>query len=173
MDYENQHIIDRFLERFEMPRSDAQDLFAETKKWLWLCSRHQTRNLEIVAELVMIDEMWHTFILFTKEYATYCHSRLGAFVHHTPATRAFKEARQEQYRQDPERFRQARRDAMREQMQFIAAELGGNTLLKWFVSYPQKFGREFFATRVAPAIPPLSAEYLGRLELIARRHNSE
>lgn len=32
-----------------------------------------------------VDEVWHDFILNTKEYARFCKSAFGQFMHHTPA----------------------------------------------------------------------------------------
>lgn len=32
-----------------------------------------------------VDDMWHEFILFTREYQLYCEKALGRFLHHTPA----------------------------------------------------------------------------------------
>ena len=31
------------------------------------------------------DELWHEFILYTKEYARFCDKAFGHFMHHTPA----------------------------------------------------------------------------------------
>lgn len=33
-----------------------------------------------------VDEVWHNFILFTKEYAKFCQECFGKFVHHAPNT---------------------------------------------------------------------------------------
>src|SRR4026207_1044491 len=33
-----------------------------------------------------VDEVWHTFILFTREYAEFCHRICGAMIHHRPNT---------------------------------------------------------------------------------------
>jgi hypothetical protein len=33
-----------------------------------------------------VDEVWHAFILFTREYADFCQSAFGIFVHHIPRT---------------------------------------------------------------------------------------
>lgn len=33
-----------------------------------------------------IDIVWHTFLLFTSEYADFCDRYVGRFVHHVPAT---------------------------------------------------------------------------------------
>jgi len=42
----------------------------------------QNRRIEMVSEIV--DEVWHTFILFTKEYADFCNKVMGKFIHHEP-----------------------------------------------------------------------------------------
>ncbi|HEY9405378.1 MAG TPA: hypothetical protein VIQ24_22195 [Pyrinomonadaceae bacterium] len=31
-----------------------------------------------------IDRMWHTFLLFTKDYKTFCEVYLGMFINHEP-----------------------------------------------------------------------------------------
>jgi hypothetical protein len=33
-----------------------------------------------------MDEMWHAFVLHTKDYAEFCDRYLGRFVHHLPET---------------------------------------------------------------------------------------
>jgi hypothetical protein len=32
------------------------------------------------------DEVWHAFILFTREYAEFCQDAFGMFIHHVPRT---------------------------------------------------------------------------------------
>jgi hypothetical protein len=32
-----------------------------------------------------VDDAWHEFILFTRQYAQFCRSAFGRFLHHTPA----------------------------------------------------------------------------------------
>jgi hypothetical protein len=34
---------------------------------------------------VIADELWHEFILYTRDYKTFCDQAFGAFLHHTPA----------------------------------------------------------------------------------------
>ena len=33
-----------------------------------------------------VDEVWHAFILFTREYAAFCQEAFGMFIHHVPRT---------------------------------------------------------------------------------------
>jgi hypothetical protein len=34
----------------------------------------------------VVDEVWHAFILFTREYGEFCHRTCGRMIHHTPNT---------------------------------------------------------------------------------------
>src|SRR5436309_3499254 len=100
LDYHNSDIIDRFLGIYDIPSSEAEQIFYETKKWVWLSANasQERRNGNHVPRLVIdnflifIDEMWHNFILFTKLYQEYCLSRFGFFIHHNPTPRRVKEA---------------------------------------------------------------------------------
>ncbi|MEX2029477.1 MAG: hypothetical protein WD906_00680 [Anaerolineales bacterium] len=42
------------------------------------------RGLEMASPKV--DEVWHAFILFTREYAAFCQDVFGEFIHHVPRT---------------------------------------------------------------------------------------
>ena len=33
----------------------------------------------------VVDDAWHTFILFTRNYELFCRKAFGRFLHHTPA----------------------------------------------------------------------------------------
>ncbi len=33
----------------------------------------------------VVDDLWHEFILYTRQYEAFCKSAFGAFMHHTPA----------------------------------------------------------------------------------------
>ena len=89
--YRNRHVIDRFVERYALPRAEAEDLFVETLRWLWLCARAErdpdAPEVFIDDCMALLDEMWHTFLLFTREYSDYCAANLGGYVHHAPTQR--------------------------------------------------------------------------------------
>jgi hypothetical protein len=40
----------------------------------------------------VVDELWHEFILYTREYQQFCRKAFGGFLHHTPAVVLGKEA---------------------------------------------------------------------------------
>lgn len=52
-----------------------------------------------------VDEVWHAFILFTRDYAAFCQAAFGEFIHHVPRT-----SRDELPSDGAEKFLQAYRE---------------------------------------------------------------
>lgn len=80
LSYENSDIIDKFSSEYGVENDLAKEYFIEIKKFLYLCSN----STEKLAPSPEIDKIWHTFILFTKEYRLYCINFLGKFIDHVP-----------------------------------------------------------------------------------------
>lgn len=80
--YRNDEIIQRFARRNGVALEHAQALFEETKKFLVVAAANPGLNPSPGKEL---DEMWHHFILHTRDYAAYCSRYLGGFIHHQPS----------------------------------------------------------------------------------------
>ncbi|MEP1870999.1 MAG: hypothetical protein ABJJ44_15835, partial [Paraglaciecola sp.] len=74
--YKNDDVIDRFIKIYGIEKDQATIIFNSTKKWIWLCYYRRKvnaeQNLVIDSPLVIIDEMWHNFVLFTKGYSEFC-----------------------------------------------------------------------------------------------------
>jgi hypothetical protein len=88
--YRHEGVVRRFMSVHGVPRERAEALFVEMLKWLWLKRRAREARppglvLAIYPEIRAIDEMWHVFLLFTRDYAALCDAHLGGFVHHDPA----------------------------------------------------------------------------------------
>jgi hypothetical protein len=80
LSFENKAILQKFCVEQSITEQEAEDYFMELKKFLYLCANcNQT-----LAPSVEIDKIWHTFILFTKEYRNYCTQFLGKFIDHVP-----------------------------------------------------------------------------------------
>lgn len=80
MAYENPDLVARLRSKLDLSAEDAKQLFEDTKRFLFLCGtvRGQWSPTEL------IDEGWHNFILFTKDYAEFCQLFFGRFIHHDP-----------------------------------------------------------------------------------------
>lgn len=72
-------LIEKFAKDHGYTHEDARSLFEDVKKFLLLGSLVEASP----APSLPIDQMWHSFILFTKDYAEFC-SKVGGFIHHRP-----------------------------------------------------------------------------------------
>jgi hypothetical protein len=100
--------------------------------------------------MFILDEMWHNFVLFTRDYIQFCHDHFGRFVHHLPATRDEKREYQERFSRDPVGLQEEEMATLARRCAYIQRKLGTSTLLKWFVEYPQRFDESFFNNRRQP-----------------------
>ena len=149
--YQNDLVVDRFIGMYEIPGDEAEIIFRETKKWLWLCAtaNHERRNgcsvprLVIDNHLLFIDEMWHNFILFTKEYHEYCRNNFGFYVHHKPTPERIKEQLRGEMELDSgfEEIMKLRK----EQYSYIYDKLGSETLDLWYGQLCDKYTKQYFA----------------------------
>lgn len=81
--YTNQNVIEKYSEEFNLSLSDAEFHFKGMIKFLITCSKSKMPCYPNA----ILDNMWHTFILFTRDYYTFCNSYLGQFIHHVPMKR--------------------------------------------------------------------------------------
>jgi hypothetical protein len=70
-----------FADRNEQFGDQADVLEREAKRFLYLCAVEPSMEL---APTKPIDEFWHQFILFTKEYQDFGHRFVGSFIEHEP-----------------------------------------------------------------------------------------
>jgi hypothetical protein len=46
---------------------------------------HKSGYQPIAMPSQVVDDLWHEFILYTKNYSTFCQQAFGRYMHHTPA----------------------------------------------------------------------------------------
>lgn len=78
--YEHPGVVARLVRDYGHTPEQAARLFAELKKFLVLCAATPYP----CSPSAIMDEAWHTFILYTEAYADFCRQHLGRFVHHRP-----------------------------------------------------------------------------------------
>lgn len=80
MAYQNDRVIDRYAKDYSQSIEYVHGCFDALKQFLIVCvlkPGYKVTSREI-------DGMWHTFILFTKNYREFCETYLGRFVNHNP-----------------------------------------------------------------------------------------
>jgi hypothetical protein len=79
-------IVQRYAHDHDVSIEDAHVLFEETKKFLAVCASASPEEVLHMSPSEVQDEMWHTFILHTKDYMDFCHNQFGVYLHHVPCT---------------------------------------------------------------------------------------
>lgn len=137
--YHNENILSRFTDLFAVTETEADDIFTETKKFLFVC---REQGMFIPDELLIIDEMWHNFILFTRDYQQFCQQYFGSYIHHLPASRQEKEQQRQQSQANPDGATEAFNQRLRVVISTVYDKLGEDTVVKWFQQYPSQFSKE-------------------------------
>jgi hypothetical protein len=71
-----------------IPQNEIDEAVKEFKKFLILILLHPNKLMAMTSKSV--DVVWHTFILFTKQYVEFCSKTFGYYIHHEPATSKYK-----------------------------------------------------------------------------------
>ncbi len=131
--YRNKYVIERYCKEFDASEEQANDMFNEMLKFLWISVKNrleqgQDKNLNahiaIHHEMKKIDDMWHTFILFTKHYFEFSEKYFGYYIHHSPTTNDDPKPSEEEFKTQFETF-----------LSYVYDHLGEKTLKKWFSEY--------------------------------------
>ena len=119
-------VIRRYCKDHGASPAEAQEVFQEMLKWLYLGSRcpadnEATAGCVMTPEIMKLDWMWHAFLLFSGDYAAFCDRYFGSFLHHVPEDEADEPASLE-----------AVPEQLRRQYALVYDVLGEQTLLVWY-----------------------------------------
>jgi hypothetical protein len=82
MQYPMKKILERYCSEKSVSMKVAREQERELKRFLILFAINK-QKLGMRSDL---DELWHTFILFTREYTDFCNEIAGFYIHHNPKT---------------------------------------------------------------------------------------
>jgi len=80
--YQNAAVIARFARDYNRSPQEAEQCFEELKNFL----AEVAFAGPVEPPSKDVDHMWHTFLLFTRDYAEFCKKCFGKFIHHVPTT---------------------------------------------------------------------------------------
>lgn len=77
--------LDRRLaaRRPELDEAQRDEVFEGLRDYFLICNLAGRRMVAMPSQAV--DDAWHEFILFTRQYDSFCSRAFGRFLHHTPA----------------------------------------------------------------------------------------
>ena len=76
-----ERLVARIVADEQIERQMAERLMDQALAFLRACASNQGRPL---SPSRYVDIGWHTFILYTREYAEFCERIAGFFIHHVP-----------------------------------------------------------------------------------------
>lgn len=137
-------VYERFLHAYPMPKEEAELIFEDCQRFLWLVAKKDQERLNdpsvpdifISKGMRIIDEMWHCFILYTEFYTNFCHKYLGGFIHHPPLIHKFYE---NEKKIGKERSNEI---LVSELIDCVYEELGEEVAVRWFDTYVKKYDYE-------------------------------
>jgi hypothetical protein len=80
-------------ERVVATTGEAARLFDEVKKYLVLTRLHPDAAIPMFSRRV--DEAWHQFVLYTRQYSRFSEVFFGTYVHHAPSASDVEESRRQ------------------------------------------------------------------------------
>lgn len=133
--YENHNLIKRFKKDYPLSKLTAEEALTNLIKYLWLCQKHEFDkrnsphdetlkfNCAVHTEMHEIDNMWHTFLLFTKDYQNFCTQYFSEYMHHVPNT-------------DEEMLSSKQFEIeLVKYLSYVYDNLGEETLCQWFAQH--------------------------------------
>ncbi|HIF0223578.1 TPA: hypothetical protein ACXYKD_000477 [Legionella anisa] len=85
LDYKNKAVLNHFRQRHpEFSEQESQVLFADLLSWMWLNMQRakQGKKTYLFGPLLILDELWHSFILHTRDYIDFSIHYFDTYFHH-------------------------------------------------------------------------------------------
>jgi hypothetical protein len=84
LDHQCPFLIEKLLKECIVTSEDeAEALFTEVKKYMIMVQIEPQRSWQMYS--LRVDEAWHQFVLFTREYVDFCREYFDVYVHHVPS----------------------------------------------------------------------------------------
>ncbi len=132
--YKHSDLLNRFASKYHFSLEESETIFNDVKTWLYLVGTRtpDAPPLVILPAMDVVDDLWHEFILYTTDYAEFCHNHFGHFIHHEPTRDAERDELRSQREHDPVGFRSKKRKELEEFIGYVHDKLGSDTCLRWF-----------------------------------------
>jgi hypothetical protein len=82
--YDNQSVIQYCCHHNNLSCEQAQLLFNDLLAWMWISAYRQKKGhlSYLFGPLLPLDQIWHGFILHTRDYVNFCDRFFGEYFHH-------------------------------------------------------------------------------------------
>ncbi|MDF1826781.1 MAG: hypothetical protein P1U39_00660 [Legionellaceae bacterium] len=136
LEYSNQKVVERYEKDYPKNQLRGERALEEILKFLWLSQKHAFDlkcnptdprfqfKFYMYPEMVEIDHMWHTFILFTQDYVSFGETFFGEYLHHFPSMKDGEHT-----------FDSFIDEQVNRHLSYIYDHLGADTVRLWFAKF--------------------------------------
>lgn len=82
MDYPIPRVLARYQKDYNVSPELSREHERELKRYFILIHQFPEEHFEMYS--AKVDDLWHTFLLFTQDYQQFCGDMFGYFIHHHP-----------------------------------------------------------------------------------------
>jgi len=166
MNYQNTDVLLKFRKEWDVSPEEAEFIFAETKKFIWLASAslRECLNIKVHEQFTIIDEMWHTFIQFTDAYTNFCENYVGGYLHHYPSTNDMIRKELKHVNETGMTYSDYRYNEYVSQIQRIESSLGADTVATWYGYFAVKYSTENLNVLRKPLLSSSDGTYIKKIK---------
>jgi hypothetical protein len=141
LQYRNVELVYYFAEIQKISLTESEQLFEDVKKWLWFCAQNDEESVQVYlfAEHDIIDQYWHTFLLFTEDYVRFCNTNFGRLIFHSPEQHLRRVMERSQMRNDPALLIEENAAIIEHNMREVGRVLGNDTMMRWYKEIPTRY----------------------------------
>jgi hypothetical protein len=91
--YKNTSVVTQFCHHHDQySQQESEQLFDDLLAWLWLKNEreHNNKPTYLFGPLLLLDKLWHIFILHTRDYLDFSLRYFGVYLHHEPEPVGFE-----------------------------------------------------------------------------------
>ena len=150
--YKNPEVVARFSKSLGISKKASEVVFEDMLRFLWLTKRVEVQreknsrkplpDVSILEPMLIIDEMWHTFVLYTKEYMAFSEYYFGHFMHHEPTPVLRPEITQMHDDHEAPISYHSTGEELEQLIEYVWDELGEDVALRWFKTFPKKYPKK-------------------------------
>ena len=149
MQFKCKKTIQAFHCTYGISLEESTVIFEDLIRFLWVSRNYKDLNLDhsvhsIDPAIIVIDEMWHTFILHTNEYFEFCAKYFGDYLHHVPTP---KDQPSRKIFELNEIELKELEEARRKKYSCIFDFFGETVFKRWYLYYPSEYSSRQLVAR--------------------------
>lgn len=140
--YKNKNLVQRFSEDYGLSLKETNTIFLDLLRFLWLSHRiillykkngnkSSISSLKLIGSWLIIDEMWHTFLLFSVDYQKFGNKYFGNILHHNPNITGNDSSLKKSTEVDMDLY-----------VDLIYDTFGPVVARRWFIDYEKKYTKD-------------------------------